>query len=198
IALALFFFSGRRRVVRYSVLVVLIFALGTNFYPYFYPHYIAAVTSIFLLIAVTGLERLPHWASTGILLLCGAQFLFWYSAHLIVPTNITGIFRYETGNYINRGDPEGRIAVNEQLANVQGKHLVIVHYSPAHGFHEWIHNDASIDNARVVWALDLGPAENKQLLTYFHNRHVWLLTPDSHPPRLMPYKAGDDFLEELP
>lgn len=198
IALALFFFSSRRWMVGYCVLAVLLFALGTNFYPYFYPHYIAALTSVFLLIGVMGLERMPRWASTAILLLCGAQFLFWYSVHLIVPPNIRGIFRYETGAYINRGDPEGRIAVNQQLAREPGKQLVIAHYSPTHGFHEWIHNAASIDSARVVWALDLGPAEDKQLANYFRDRRVWFLTPDSHPPQLTPYKPDDEWLEEAP
>jgi len=198
IALALFFFSSRRWLVAYSVLAVLIFGLGTNFYPYFYPHYIAALTCILLLISVMGLEKMSRWASTTILLLCGAQFLFWYSVHLIVPPDITGIFRYETGDYINRGDPEGRIAISKELARAHGRQLVVVRYSPAHGFHEWIHNDASIDNARVVWALDLGTAENRQLVSYFRDRHVWLLTPDSHPPQLRPYKPDDDLFEEAP
>lgn len=193
LALPLFFFSSRRFVVGYSLLAVLLFALGTNFYPYFYPHYIAALTSIFLLISVTGLERLSGRPAAAILLLCGAQFLFWYSLHRIASPEIGAIFRYEASDYINMGDPEGRIAVNEQLAHSPGKQLVIVHYSPAHGFHEWIQNEASINDARVVWALDLGPVENSRLTKYFSDRTVWFLTPDSRPPRLTPYETGESF-----
>jgi hypothetical protein len=187
------FLSPRRFAVGYSVLAALIFAFGTNFYPYFYPHYIAALTSIFLLISVIGLERLPGRASAAVLLLCGAQFLFWYSLHLIALPEITGIFRFEASDYINMGDPQGRIAVNEQLARTPGKQLVIVHYSPAHGFHEWIHNAASLDEARVVWALDLGSVEDSRLISYFPDRKVWFLTPDSSPPHLKPYDGSQPF-----
>jgi hypothetical protein len=193
VALAALFFSPRRFTIGYSVLTVLIFALGTNFYPYFYPHYIAALTCIFLLISVTGLERLSGRASTALLLLCGVQFLFWYSLHLIASPEMTGIFRFEASDYINMGDPEGRIAIEEQLSRAPGKQLVLVHYSPAHGFHEWIHNAASIDEARVVWALDLGAVEDSRLINYFHDRTVWFLTPDSRPPQLTQYKGDPSF-----
>ena len=40
------------------LLCLLIFSLGANFYPYFYPHYIAAAACLFVLVAVTALERL--------------------------------------------------------------------------------------------------------------------------------------------
>jgi len=34
-------------------------------------------------------------------------------------------------------------------------------------FHEWIHNAADIDGADVVWAADLGDAENQKLIEYY-------------------------------
>ena len=68
----------------------------------------------------------------------------------------------------------------------QGEQLVFVHYASSHKFHEWIHNDADIDSARVVWALDLGPDENHKLIAYYPRRHVWIVNPDAQPPTLMP------------
>ena len=44
---------------------IVIFAFGTNFYPYFYPHYVAAVTCLFLLVSVVGLERLSRFRMAG-------------------------------------------------------------------------------------------------------------------------------------
>jgi len=61
---------------------------------------------------------------------------------------------------------------------------VFVHYAPQHKFHEWIHNEADIDAARVVWALDLGEEENNKLMAYYPDRHVWMVEPDAQPPRL--------------
>jgi hypothetical protein len=65
---------------------------------------------------------------------------------------------------------------------------VLVRYWPQHRFQEWIQNAADIDRARVVWALDRGPAENETLRHYYPDRTVWLLEPDAHPPKLAPYQ----------
>jgi hypothetical protein len=44
-----------------------------------------------------------------------------------------------------------------------------------------------IDAAKVVWAREMTPAENEQLIKYFSNRRVWLLDPDEKPMRLTQY-----------
>jgi hypothetical protein len=119
--------------------------------------------------------------------MCGAQFLFWYALHLIAGENLWEAFRYEPWDFINYGDPEGRIAVQKPLDVAPGQQLVFVRYAPGHGFHEWIHNAADIDAARIVWARDLGAAEDAQLLSYYPNRRPWLLLPDARPPQLTPY-----------
>ena len=60
-------------------------------------------------------------------------------------------------------------------------------YGPQHMFHEWIHNAADIDAADVVWAADLGPAEDQKLIEYYPTRRVWLVEPDARPPQIVPY-----------
>jgi hypothetical protein len=96
--------------------------------------------------------------------------------------------QYETWDAINHGDPEGRAEINHQLAQVSGKQLVFVRYWPQHMFQqEWIYNAADIDGAQIVWARDLGPAENETLRSYYPGRTVWLLEPDARPPKLVPY-----------
>jgi hypothetical protein len=65
---------------------------------------------------------------------------------------------------------------------------VFVRYGPQHTFKEWVHNEADIDASRVVWARDLGAAENQKLLRFYPQRTAWLLEPDAKPPKLEKYE----------
>jgi hypothetical protein len=121
-----------------------------------------------------------------VMTLCAAHFLFWYGVHLCGVDEMT---RYESWDYVNVGDPEGRTEIERQLAREPGKLLVFVRYSPQHVFHEWVHNAADIDGARVVWAGDLGSAENEALRRYYPDRAAWLVEPDARPPQLSRYEA---------
>lgn len=191
--LALPFFLFALREPRYLRVagVIAILWIGTTFYPYFYPHYIAAATCLFVLISVKGLEQLTRWnadAARLLFLLCLAHFLFWYGVHLSGNRNLELATRpYESWDEINEGDPESRIAINARLSREPGKQLVFVRYSSRHGASEWIQNAADIDRSRVVWAIDLGTDEDQKLRQYYPDRKVWLLEPDTRPPRLTPY-----------
>jgi hypothetical protein len=171
------------------VYCVVLFSLGTNFYPYFYPHYVAAVACLLLLMAVTGLARLYRPAARLVLLLCAGHFMFWYGLHLLGNQALfeaTG--PYESWDYINFGDAEGRMAVDTKLTQSPGKQLVFVRYSARHLLREWVRNAADIDGSRVVWALDLGPEEDAKLMAYYPQRTAWVVEPDSVPPRLTSYR----------
>jgi hypothetical protein len=189
LALPLFLFRLKERRFQWAAATLLTFAIADNFYPYFYPHYIAALASLFILTAVAALEQLTVWspfAARLILLLCGAHFIFWYGIHGMRDDNVRlAMAKYESWDYLNQGDPDGRIAINDRLAQIPGKQLVFVRYSPRHGFHEWVHNDADIDAQRIVWALDLGGEEDQKLLQYYPDRGVWVLEADAKPPRLV-------------
>jgi hypothetical protein len=191
LVLPFFLLSLREFRFLWALLSVVVFALGTNFYPYFQPHYVAALTCVFLLMSVTALKRVSQWnkeVARTIFLLCAAQFLFWYGVHLSASPNLlSSLSPYETWDYINYGDLDGRAAINQRLNLVPGKQLVFVRYWPRHLFDEWIHNSASPDSSRVVFAGDLGPAENETLRQYYPDRTAWILEPDARPPRLTPY-----------
>ena len=189
-----FFLRWIREPQYLRVLAVLaILWIGTGFYPYFYPHYIAVATCLFVLISVKGLESLAlvkQEAAALVMALCLAHFLFWYGVRLAGSLDVEiATARFESTDVLNSGDPGGRIAINRHLAAAPGKQLVFVRYSGQHGENEWIHNAANIDEARVVWALDLGPEEDAKLRQYYPDRTAWLLEPDVRPIRLMPQSA---------
>jgi hypothetical protein len=198
LALPAFLVALREYRFAWAALTIVTFSLGANFYPYFYSHYIAALTCLFILISVVGLERLSQWVIRGnrigeectriLLFLCAAHFVFWYGVHRLGDEEIIAAMTpYETGDAINHGDPQGRIAIDRALAAYPGVQLVFVRYWPQHQFQEWVHNPADIDHARIVWARDLGQEENQKLLRYYPRRTAWLLEPDAHPPRLTRY-----------
>jgi hypothetical protein len=201
VALLFFLPALRRREHLWAAASILIFSLGTNIYPYYYPHYVAAVTCLFVLICIAGLERLARVRIRGFAvgcdaarlvgLLCLIHFVFWYGVHLFGNEDLfiaTG--PYESWDYINFGDAEGRRAIARELAEAAGYQLVFVRYGPRHLLREWVRNDADIDRARVVWALDLGPEGDAALMRYFPERTPWVVEPDAVPPSLKHYQPA--------
>ena len=82
----------------------------------------------------------------------------------------------------------GRASIDRELRLEPGSHLVLVRYGPEHNpFEEWVYNEADIDHAKVVWAREINLMEDKKLLSYYKNRHLWLLEADAKPPNLSPY-----------
>jgi hypothetical protein len=198
LALPAFLFALREFRFAWAAASVAVFALGTGFYPYFYPHYVAALACLFVLFAIIALERLSRWtirdravgaeAARLVAFFCAAHFVFWYGMHCGSQPLLMAAGQYDAADFIGYGDPEGRIRIASELAGQPGKQLVFVRYGGQHQFHEWIHNAAAIDAAAVVWAADLGPEEDRKLRAYYPARTVWLCEPDARPPLLTPYR----------
>ncbi len=191
-----FAFALRQKIYIWVAATLVVFALGTNLFPYLLVHYLAAVTCLFLLISVTGLRQIGKLRIRGLhagadiarilILLCGAQFLLWYSIHLLESHHAPlALLQYETWDAINHRNPGRRIAAATEIAEQPGQLLVFVHYSSRHIFQEeWLWNAADIDASRVVFARDLGLSEDKELMRYYPQRRVLWFEPDTDPPRL--------------
>lgn len=197
--LAVPFFLLRIREYRFAwvLLTIVIFAVGTNLYPYFYSHYIAAIACLFVLVFVTALQSMPPAGARIVVYLCIAHFVFWYGLHFAGNQAFArNLWQFETEDAINTGDPQGRAAIHAQLAATPGKHLVFVRYQPNHTFQEWVYNAADIGSSPIVWAHDLGTAENEDLRRYYPDRDAWLLQPDLRPPLLQPYDQSPHVVTE--
>jgi len=175
VVLPFFFVRVREFRFLWVALTLLIFALGVNFYPFFEVHYLGALTSLFVLVSVIGLQQMGSNAARLIVFLCVAHFAFWYTA-----------------SFFDHSTPDRREPVIRQLTQAPGKQLVFVSYWPQHIFQdEWVYNEADIDRAHLVWARDLGASEDQKLLRYYPDRTAWLLEPDAMPPRLSPYRVEE-------
>jgi hypothetical protein len=81
-----------------------------------------------------------------------------------------------------------RAHILAELERYAGPQLAIVRYTSDHSpFDEWVYNTADIDKSKVVWAREGESGNILDLLRYFHDRRVWLVEPDSDPPRASPY-----------
>jgi hypothetical protein len=188
------FTAFQRRQMLLPALAVVLFLAAAAFYPYFYPHYIAALACVFLLLTIAALQRMPRLAAFAVCGVAVAHFVFWFGVHAQGNQEFLDAFGpFElfdfVNHYSNGVDPERRLPILKQLQQAPGGQLVFVHYSPFRPLREWISNAADIDHANVVWALDLGSEDNRQLVSYYPDRTVWLAEPDARPPRLRPYSG---------
>ncbi len=197
LALAAFAFGIRTYRMACVPAACLIFALGTNFFPAFQFHYLAGVVCLFVLMSVRGLQGMTRLrrgkeAASVVMFLCFAQFVFWYAPHLFEGVGFPlDILRFDVWHSINHGNPERRIEVNRELAAMPGRLVVLVRYWPQHVFQdEWVYNGADIDGQRIVWARDLGDAEDEKLRAYYPGRKFLLLEPDARPPKLSEWEPA--------
>jgi hypothetical protein len=151
---------------------------------YFLPHYAAPLTAPLYGVLLQGMRRLRliclKNGQTGrcllqlIFVLCTAMWIVRAAGSTVRP-------------------PQSDWALTRSFLAISLKrtpesHLIIVQYDRGHSPHqEWVYNDANIDNARIVWARDMGEFQNRELVQYFAGRCIWLLNPDRAPNALIPY-----------
>ncbi len=147
---------------------------------YTFPHYTAPIFPLLLILLIFGLRELHLWKFKG------RRWGRLAARVLIIYLCIFSLasFADRQSLYQRTAWEYRRAAVLSHLEADGKKHLVIVKYGPGHvPDSEWVYNRADIDNSRVVWARDLGEAENRNLLNYFNDREVLILEPDNpnHP-----------------
>ena len=155
-----------------------------------FPHYFSPATGALYILLVQGLRYLRLWRRrSGI-----GRALVRAVPLLACAMILIRVAAAATHTHIEPDWPRGnlkRAAFLRQLRQLPGTQLVLVRYGKNHDIdHEWVWNAASIDEAQVVWARDMGDSQNEELLRYFKGRHVWQINGDDPSARLEPY-AGE-------
>ncbi len=74
-----------------------------------------------------------------------------------------------------------RLRIAEELAQIDGRHLVFVRYGSGHSPHdEWVYNGADQESdAKVLWARGMDKQSDARLIRHEAGRTVWLIEPDT-------------------
>ena len=185
---------------RFLLLVCGVTLFGEALPTAYSPHYSAPITCAILALVLIAMRRLRPWHWRGkpaglfitraVPSLCLLFFLMPVGARILQgPTFLSqpnqGMLTWCSAMPSNTE----RAALLAKLRQLPGRQLVFVrqHDVDSNSSPSYIYNRADIDSAKVVWAYDMGPAENRKLIQYFKNRRAWLLDADAHPPRLLPY-----------
>lgn len=165
-----------------------VFLIGLAVEIWTHPHYVAPATGLIYLLVLQCMRHLKLWQwrgkPVGISLLRAIPVV----GCAMIILRVGAVMAH---TQIEQPWPRGNLARASMLQTLQhspGQHLALVRYSQTHNFHqEWVYNAADIDASKVVWARDMDPQSNQELLHYFKNRRVWLIEPDQSPPRISPY-----------
>ena len=192
----------RDRRVRFLVLCSLVLAAGMAIENYLIPHYLAPFTGAFYAIGLQAMRHLRVWRPgdqpVGIALVrfmvlsclvLAALRPFAGPLHLALPQWPASYWTDRWYGPDHFGTERARVQAAFEAQ--PGRQLVLVRYSDKHNpLDEWVSNAADINDAKVVWAREMGSNDNLELIGYFRDRSVWLVQPDSLPAIVSPWPAS--------
>jgi hypothetical protein len=166
---------------------------------YLIPHYVAAYTAAFYAIGLQAMRHLRVWTPEHkpvglqivriIVTLCvvlAVARVFTVSLHLKVaewPAGEWSLMWYGPEHFGTE-----RAQIEAGLERLPEKQLVLVQASDKReSLDQWVYNAADIDSSKVVWANDMAPADNLQLIQHYPDRKVWLVQMDTMPATISPY-----------
>jgi hypothetical protein len=176
----------RNRWMQFALIPCSLVSLGLLAETWFFPHYAAPISALVFAILLQGMRHLRLWKwrgqTSGLFIVRAVSVL--YIVLLAVPIA-------QKMGVSPKAWSIQRAQILSLLSKEKGCHLVIVHYDSNHpSANEWVYNSADIDNAKVVWARDISEAQDRRLVEYFRDRHVWCLAADELPPRIRPCLLG--------
>ncbi len=196
----------RDKRIRLLLVTAAVFGAGLAVETWLLPHYAAPFTAILYAILLQCMRHLRVWRPGG-----RRSGMFLVRAVPVICVVLVGVRLYAeplgialagetfSGKAWFGTAPRGlaRARVLKRLEANPGPQLAIVRYSPTHDpVVEWVYNAADIDKSKVVWARDMSPEKNRELLRYFKDRQAWLIEPDFNPPRITPYSVDSEGGEE--
>jgi hypothetical protein len=193
-------FIDRR--TRFLIICLLFLGAGMLVEIFLIPHYLAPFTAA---IYALGLQATRHmycwkpggkrvgtaWVRLTAVLIVGMSGLrlFARPLNLSFPEWPSSTWNFSWYGPDVFGAPRRDVA--KALENLPGKQLAVVRYGSEHNPQdEWVYNAADIENAKVIWARDMDPNENQDLINYYRDRKVWLVQPDMGP-SVTPYPVSE-------
>jgi len=181
---------------RLLFVVFFVSAVGLLLPTYYGPTYAAALTCVIYLFLIAALQCIRRWSwrgkNTGLLIVRAVPLVCFVMLLTRAFAPLVGVAAPQmmplTWCSPHVFDELNRASVQTALESKGGLQLALVRYrrdriQPV----VWVQNLADIDSQKVVWANDLGPQQNKELIDYFKDRKVWLVEPDKPPPQISPY-----------
>jgi hypothetical protein len=191
----------RDRRLRFLVWCIPVWIVGMGIGVYLVPHYLAPFTAAFYALGLQAMRHLRAWkfegapagrvlvrALVGICVLMAAVRVVAVPLHIDPPRQPVAPW---ISSWVGPGDfGTERAAVAAQLEHIPGNHLVFVRYTPDHNCEdEWVYNDADMDHSRIIWAAEMDPASDAELMRDYSARDVLLVQPDVDNGKLSAYPA---------
>jgi hypothetical protein len=156
-------------------------------YPFFYPRYIAAYSSLIFFLIMQGIMMLSQWSFRG-KAVGRLAALFLMLGGLTMGLRMAPL-RSILGLGISARLAAFREPASARLMGLGGRHVVFVRYGPNHTFYdEWVYNAADIDASPIVWCREMGPTDDGEVTRYYKDRQMWVADVDRGLVRLSRYQ----------
>jgi hypothetical protein len=181
--------AARDRRMRVPWMISAIFLAGLAIEVWFLPHYFAPATALLYLILMQCMRHLRvfRWRgqAAGLAFVRAVSVIYVGTVILRIALAVTHVHPEREWQH---GDLR-RESIAQRLDALPGEHVVLVCYSPDFDLDtEWVYNRADIDASKIVWARDMGPEKNRELLAYYRGRQFWqVYAANAAPPVLEPY-----------
>src|SRR5258708_6287461 len=178
----------RDRKMRVPWLIGAIFVIGLSVEVWFLPHYSAPATALLFLILMQCIRhlRLFCWRERAVGLAFVRAVIVIYIGTVVLRVALAVAHIHPEKEW-QHGDME-RASIAQQLTALPGQHVGLVRYAPDFDLDlEWVSNAGPIDAPKIVWARDMGPEKNRDLLAYYRGREFWTVHGGLSPPHLEPY-----------
>jgi len=169
----------RDRRLRVPWMIGGIFVAGLAIEVWFLPHYFAPAAALLYLILMQCMRHLRwfEWRGwpVGLAFVRAVAVVYVATAALRIALAVAHVHPEKEWQH---GDME-RAAIVKELDALPGQDVVLVKYAPDFDpDREWVYNGADIDGHKIVWARDMGPEKNQELLDYYRGRKFWMVEAD--------------------
>lgn len=184
------------RRIRILVVCIGMLALGMLAESFFIPEYLAPFTAAFYALGLQAMRHLRVWSpdrssagKTPARRTPAGKTMVRLIVSVCVVLAAAQIISASPRSRMDPAQPgSARAKIQARLEQLPGRQLVFVRYLPTHDpIDDWIYNRAGLDHAKVIWAWDMGTADNLELMRYYPDRKAWLAEPDTNPVTLDPY-----------